>query len=137
MNAEGDVVEVDRAFENQKIQVLLTEYSTVKSTTVARTTASLQGIAILVATLGVAATQLTDHPRTTAMLLAVVVPFLAIVGLIVYLDLNNEAAHLRRLEAEINRRTGETLMTYETRHSSLVKGIWARLRGKRSWLNPS
>jgi hypothetical protein len=129
-------VAIDRAFENQKIQILLAEYSGLKSIIAARATASIQGCAILLATLGVVVSQFTDHPKNTLILVAVAALILTLVGIFIRSDLKNDSAHLCRLEAEINRRAGEQLMTYETSQAARTVRILGRLGLKRRQVLP-
>jgi hypothetical protein len=127
---EGSMLE-DRVTQNQKIQVLLAEYSGVRSHIVARTTASIQGVAIFIASLAILAPQFEIHPVTSSILLVILAPILAVVAKFIHSDLYNEVEHVQRLEAEINRRAGEPLLTYETTYGIAVTGVWKRLRRTR------
>ncbi|HEX4694830.1 hypothetical protein [Sphingomonas sp.] len=113
-----------------KVQVLLAEYSGLKSHIVARTSAAIQASAIGVASLALIVPQLEACPVAGLILLGFLVATVVVIALSIYRDLMAEVSQVRRLETRINNLAGEALLTYETEH-----GISTRAGSRLWWPN--
>lgn len=58
-------------------------------------------------------------------LFAVLGGIVLIIWRLITRDIDREAAHVRILEAEINRRAGHRLLTWESEHGGAKIGYWA------------
>lgn len=109
----------------EKIQVLLAEYSSLRSHVVSRSASSIEVVAIGVAAMAFVASQLHDHLVTGLAIMGALALVIGIIGRFLYRDLIEEAAHVCELERRINALAGgEKLLTWETEKGRVMNGYW-------------
>jgi sugar phosphate permease len=115
--------------ENEKIQILLAEYNTLRDELIARTGNGVQigtAIAVIIAAI---VTWLLDHSTSWRVYVpsALLVVGVAIFALINIRDTWKAAAEVRALEWQIDRRAGEYLLTHEILSGAARMGFWRGL----------
>jgi hypothetical protein len=109
--------------EEEKIRVLLAEYSSLRSEIVARLGHAYQLMAVGTAVLAAIAALQPNRP-----LLYGIVGFVLAVFLIgcwfVYKDLYKLGHRVREIEHDVNRRAGEHLLVWESLWGGLATGLW-------------
>jgi hypothetical protein len=131
LNFEGRLVIRERDMEMtdmEKVQILLAEYNTLKAQIISRGATSVQVIAIGVAALAVSASLLKDNLRLGLVVFLSLLIGVGVQARLTNRDLLEEAAQVRRLEAEINSRAREKLLTWETSNgraqTGWLHGFW-------------
>ena len=110
--------------DNEKIAVLLAEYNSLRSEVLAARTAATQavgiGVPVLMASLGLALSSVAIASAGHRYVLAALGVFavFCICFFVVWNELNTRrfTARIRDIEADVNRRAGERLLTWETDH---------------------
>jgi hypothetical protein len=104
------------------IQILLQEYSTLRSEILGRTNNIYQLIAGVPAVL-IFILQQQSH---FLILLSILIATTGLFTWLISRDISKAARRLRQLEREINRRAGDHLLEWETRWGGNVTGYWGR-----------
>jgi ABC-type transport system involved in Fe-S cluster assembly fused permease/ATPase subunit len=111
-----DIVMDDSIKEFQKIQILLAEYSTLRTEVLSRYNAQFQSSAVLV-TVFIGLTVLTSTNGLKPVLIALmIVTALIFIAVLIWIDVDiaKAARRLRAIEADVNQRAGERLLVWET-----------------------
>lgn len=107
--------------EKEKVQILLQEYSTLRSELVANGTKTFQMAALVGALLTLTLGRPVDNRFWIAALVGVVGLFA--LGFTVVRDIKRLNRRVTELEAEINRRAGEELLVWESRWGAVATGF--------------
>lgn len=108
--------------EREKLQVLLAEYTALRSETNARISSSY----VVAGAIAMVIVWLLQQPIGVSWGIAL---FIAVVGFaycarVLSFDAVNAAVRVRELEREINRRVGEKLLIWESERGGLNAGYW-------------
>ena len=114
----------DEVGPKEKLQVLLAEYNTLRTQIIARGTLTVQIITIGVAALAATAAWLNQQPILAIAVFLFLLMTVVIIGRMTRRDLDEEAAHVTKLEGRINQIVGEDLLTWEAKHGRVGAGYW-------------
>lgn len=120
--------------ENDKIQILLHEYGTLRTEILQRSNNILQFLAACVVVLGGLGAWLVSHAddRRSWLFCAVAIVFILVIfpvspylyQIMIGRRIDDAAGKLRGLEKEINDRAGAQLLQWETHFSGGARGHW-------------
>jgi len=108
--------------EKDRVQVLLAEYQSLRSQIIARGGSMIQTATIGVVGLGIVASQLRGHPYMSVSILVIFGVLTFFITRIIMMYTAEEAAQIRRLERDVNARTGESLLTWESDRGRCATG---------------
>jgi hypothetical protein len=112
----------ERFSQEERVKILLEEYSTLRNEILTRTTNLYQLIAIG----AVLFVWIVGQPMNVRFWITLVVELvvLSFCYWLISRDIDKAAKRLRELEKDVNRRAGETLLVWETRWGGAVTGYW-------------
>ena len=109
--------------QKDKIQILLAEYSSLRSEISERVTSGYQLVAVGIAALAIIVGSAISFRIQIGMTIGLAI-ILAVNSRLIMRDVSRSARRVIQLEAEINRRASEELLAYESRMGGEVAGFW-------------
>ena len=109
--------------QKDKIQILLAEYSSLRSEISERVTSGYQLVAVGIAALAIIVGSTMSLRIQIGMTLGLAI-ILAVNSRLIMRDVSRSARRVIQLEADINQRAGEELLAFESRMGGEVAGFW-------------